>query len=276
MASSSQTTGLLRLLGLLNALRWGFSDASRISGDLFTTNMVCSPKHCINPLFPALEELGRLEKKKWVCQDRHKMLFQMNFCRDAVHWPASLIVPDDEEGETVSALVKKQEQMAITMYAYHLSGMGFEHWDHTRPWEEVDPCILSIWRAVCWTYFPQQELNCKAGQETKYLRPCKDTCTNYIKACGVECCDESVQCVFEHTAYVNKSTKVASSGYIDHLSPSQKCTGGIQKEYGLKQKVYDFLYDFFSNMIPVFSFVGMGVFSYWSIYTGKAKDRLYS
>jgi len=204
------------------------------------------------------------------------MMFQMNFCRDAVHYPAALIVPDSEDGETISALVLKQEQMAITMYAYHLAGLGIEHWDHTRPWEEVDPCILSVWRAVCFTYFPQQEPNCLAGQETKYLRPCKDTCQNYVDACSVECCDESVQCVFEHKQYLNQSTKVMSSGYVDKLAPSQSCTGIIAKHHGLKEKVYDWMFDTLSTMIPICSFAGMGIFSYWSLYGGAAKDRLYS
>jgi len=276
MAISYHATGPLGLLGFLIAHKCIFVGATAINNDLFTTNMVCSPKNCINPLFPALEDLGRLEKKKWVCQDRKKLIFQMAFCQDAVHYPSALIVPDDEEGESVSALVQKQEQMAITMYAYHLAGMGIEHWDHTRPWEEVNPCILSIWRAVCFAYFPQQEPHCKAGQETKYLRPCKDACQNYIDACGVECCDESVKCVFEHRQYINQSTKVMSTGYVDKLSPSQFCTGGVQKEYGLKQKVYDWMYDTLSTTIPMLSFVGMGIFSYWTLYGGKAKDRLYS
>jgi len=276
MATSPLIKGSMGLRGFLIALRFFLGAASGIHNELFTTNMVCSPKNCLNPLFPALEDLGRLEKQKWVCQDRKKLLFQMNFCQDAVHYASALIVPEDEEGETISALVKKQEQMAITMYAYHLAGMGIEHWDHRRPWEEVDPCILSVWRAVCHTYFPQQEPNCNAGQETKYLRPCKDSCENYINACGVECCDESVKCVFEHKQYINQSTEVTSTGYVNKLSPSQFCTGGTEKHYGVKQKVYDWLYDTLSTTIPMASFVGMGFFSYWSLHGGKAKDRLYS
>jgi hypothetical protein len=264
------------LKGFLIALRFILADANRIHKDLFTTNVMCSPNNCINPLFPALEDFGRLEKEKWVCQDMKKMLFQMTFCQDAVHWPSALIVPEDEDGETISALVQKQEQMAITMYAYHLAGLGIEMWDHRRPWEEVDPCILSIWRSVCWTYFPRQEANCRAGQETRYLRPCKDTCTNYVAACKVECCDESVKCVFEHKQYVNKSTEVTSTGFAAALSPSGSCTGGVQRTYGLKDKVYDAIYDTLSTTIPLMSFAGMGYFSYHSLYGGKAKDRLYS
>jgi len=276
MAASSHTTGPWGLLGVVTALRCILSGAVGIHDDLYTHNFVCSPKNCINPLFPAMEDLGRLEKQKWVCQDRQKFVFQLSFCRDAVHWPSALIVPEEEEGDTVSALIQKQEQMAITMYAYHLSGLGIEYWDHTRPWEEVDPCILSIWRLVCGTYFPQQEPNCKAGQETKYLRPCKDGCQNYIDTCGVECCDESVQCVFEHKQYVNMSSKVTSTGYVNRNSPSLSCTGGIPKSYGVKQKVYDWMYDTLSTTIPMASFAGMGIFSYLSLYGGSAKDRLYS
>jgi len=272
MASSSHARGSLRFLGLLSALSGGLSS----SPDLFTTNVMCSPKHCINPLFPALEDLGRLEKLKWVCQDQHKIIRSMSFCLDAVHWPAAIIVPDNEEGESLSALVKKQEQMAITMYAYHLSGMGFEHWDHPRPWEETDKCIESVWKAVCWTYFPKQEKDCKTGDETPYLKPCKDACESYITECGVECCDESVQCVFEHKAYVNKSSEVVSTGYAPQISPSQKCTGGTEKSRTASKKAWERAYNTLSNIIPIASFVGMGIFSYGSLYGGNSKDRLYS
>merc|ERR1719359_1698846 len=108
MAISSHATGSLGLLGFLIAHRCTIVGATGIDKELLTTNVVCSANNCINPLFPALEDLGRLEKEKWVCQDRHKMMFQMAFCQEAVRYPSALIVPDDDEGQTISQLVQQQ------------------------------------------------------------------------------------------------------------------------------------------------------------------------
>lgn len=63
----------------------------------------------------------------------------------------------------------------------------------------------------------------------EYIRPCKSSCENYIKACSVECCDESVQCVFDHQKQLTKTTVLATSGYEPHDGPSTFCTGAAQR-----------------------------------------------
>merc|ERR1719454_1948861 len=112
-----------------------------------------------------MEELGRLEKQSWVCQLRQKAIFSMNFCRDTLTYDPALIASKTDEGETLSALIARQEQAAITMYAYHLAGMGIEYWDHTRPSEDADDCVKSVWRMTCYTYFPNAAVGCQEGQE---------------------------------------------------------------------------------------------------------------
>ena len=63
----------------------------------------------------------------------------------------------------------------------------------------------------------------------EYIRPCKSSCQNYIKACSVECCDESVQCVFDHQKHMSKTTVLATSGYEPHDGPSTFCTGSAYR-----------------------------------------------
>lgn len=203
-----------------------------IHKELYTTNAICRRKFCVNPIFPGLEDLHRLDKAKWVCATLQKTAPSMSFCRGALNYNPALPAPSDG-GASLAQLVKKQEQAAITMYAYHLSGMGMEYWDHTRPDLEDDDCVKSIWRMTCYTYFPKSAVGCKEGQESAYLRPCQSSCFNYIRACGVECCDESVQCVFEHTKQLSSKESVKTSGYAAHDGPSSMCTGGAKKGQGV-------------------------------------------
>jgi TM2 domain-containing membrane protein YozV len=203
-----------------------------IHKELYTTNAICRRKYCVNPIFPGLEDLHRLDKAKWVCATLQKTAPSMSFCRGAINYNPALPAPADS-GASLAALVKKQEQAAITMYAYHLSGMGIEYWDHTRPDLEDDDCVKSVWRMTCYTYFPKSAVGCQEGQESKFLRPCQSSCYNYIRSCGVECCDESVQCVFDHTKQLSSKESVKTSGYSDHDGPSSMCTGGAKRGTGL-------------------------------------------
>merc|ERR1719183_677877 len=81
---------------------------------------------------------------------------------------------------------------------------------------------------VCYTYFPKADVGAKPGEESSYLRPCQSSCHNYLRTCGVECCDESVQCVFEHTKAISATEAVKTSGYEPHDGPSSLCTGSAR------------------------------------------------
>lgn len=199
-------------------------DAFLSHREIFTSNAVCTQKYCINPIFPGLKDLGRLESSRWVCSTHDKVGSLLSFCKGAVDYAPSL--PSLDQTTDVATLVKAQEKAAITAFAFHLSGMGIEALDHTRPSEDEDECIKSTWKLVCYTYFPKAERGCKEGQEGRYLRPCQNSCGSYVQQCGVECCDESVQCVFDHERPVNKTSTMKTSGYVSMNGPSPHCTGG--------------------------------------------------
>lgn len=198
----------------------------------FTTNRVCMQNQCLNPVFPAVNDLYEMTQTSFVCQNLKDMEPFLGFCRGAVDYAPSVPQPD---GATVSAAdqAKKMQQRALTMFAYHLSGMGMEYWDYKKPGSSDNPCVQSVWRLSCYTYFPQAPLGCEKDTVTEYMRPCKRTCTNYVRACGVECCDESVECVFTDTKTVqlsqNQTTTVTTTGYSDIEGPSLLCTGSTSR-----------------------------------------------
>lgn len=211
---------------LMGALQGG---TGMLGKEMFTTNAICKARYCINPVFPGVQDLGRLEDSKWVCQEKETVLAKMSFCHGAVDYHPALpaFAPG---GNDIDVLVHAQESAAVTTFAYHLSGMGLEAWDHTRPSEGSSNCVKSVWRMVCYTYFPRAQTGCKAGQETKYLRPCHNSCQNYVHECGVECCDESVQCTFSHDRPINETSFVKTSGYSSVDGPSPHCTGAASSQ----------------------------------------------
>lgn len=227
---------LVVLTGLVQSAVGSLGMLGNVLGrDQFTTNAICKSKYCINPVFPGVQDLGRLENSKWTCQEKKAVLAKLSFCHGAIDYspalPASTSVTSEEDAaKAIDALVKAQDAAAVTAFAYHLAGMGLEAWDHTKPSRGNDECVKSIWRMVCYTYFPRGQLGCKTGQETKYLRPCRSSCQNYVHQCGVECCDESVQCVFDHDRPVNETAMVKVSGYSDADGPSPYCTGAASSQ----------------------------------------------
>jgi len=62
------------------------------------------------------------------------------------------------------------------------------------------------------------------------MRPCRSSCQNYVRECAVECCDESVQCVFEHDRPINNTLVVKTSGYSNFDGPSPFCTGAASSQ----------------------------------------------
>lgn len=207
--------------------------------EMFTTNAICKSQYCINPVFPGVQDLGRLENNKWVCQNKKSVMQMMNFCKEAIDYdPALPAVASLVQTTSVASIVRAQESAAVTAFAYHLSGMGLEAWDHVRPSDDSNDCIKSVWRMVCYTYFPRAESGCKTGQETKYLRPCRSSCQNYVRECAVECCDESVQCVFSHDVPINKTSLIKTSGYSNFEGPSPYCTGAASSQCASKWLLY--------------------------------------
>ncbi|CAE7432257.1 rplP [Symbiodinium natans] len=200
--------------------------------EVFTDNPVCLQNNCINPVFPGLEDLYRLSNStKWYCTTMEDTALSIGFCKGAVDYDIAVPEPQSAEEKSVAALVRKQDRAANTAYFTHLNGLGKDAWDYPNP-KEADDCIQAIWKMVCYTYFPRAKAGCARGSETAYIRPCMSSCQNYVKACAVECCDESVQCVFHHTKPITKTTVLATSGYEPHDGPSTFCTGAAHRSCG--------------------------------------------
>ena len=183
-------------------------------------------------MFPGLEDLYRLSNStKWYCTTMEDTALSIGFCKGAVDYDIAVPEPQSAEEKSVAALVRKQDRAANTAYFTHLNGLGKDAWDYPNP-KEADDCIQAIWKMVCYTYFPRAKAGCARGSETAYIRPCMSSCQNYVKACAVECCDESVQCVFHHTKPITKTTVLATSGYEPHDGPSTFCTGAAHRSCG--------------------------------------------
>lgn len=191
--------------------------------DLYTTNIMCKEEKCVNPIYPALEDMQELLREEFTCSNLEDVSGFLDFCKKAIDYHPALPVP--ATSMAMGDIVKQQERRAATAYFFHLGGLGLEAWDATQPWSQGDPCLETIWRLSCWTLFPRAKADCKAGEKMPYVRPCQSSCLNYIKACGVQCCDESVDCVFEHTTPINATAVVKTVGYVEEMGPSSVCTG---------------------------------------------------
>ncbi|CAK9105864.1 unnamed protein product [Durusdinium trenchii] len=215
--------------GLVAALRLGYIS---FAAGIYTNNPICIKNNCINPIFPGLEDLHRLANTtKWYCTSMEDTALAIGFCKGAVNYHIAVPEPQVPDESSVQALVRKQDRAANTAYFAHLNGLGKDPWEHPDP-ENSDDCIRSIWKMVCYTYFPRAEPGCARGSLMEYIRPCQSSCANYINACSVECCDESVQCVFTHQKKLTKTTVLATSGYEPHDGPSSFCTGSAHRSGG--------------------------------------------
>jgi len=198
--------------------------------EIYTSNGMCVASKCINPIFPGLEDLHRLDGGvEWVCSELKQVSPNLGFCSQAVDYHSSIPKHNATKEGSLEEAIRLNEQTAITMYAYHLSAMGMEYWDYTDPASSSDHCIRSVWKLACYTYFPRAPKDCKKDDEVKYLRPCESSCHSYVRSCGVECCDESVKCVFEHSKRISADVKVVTKGYYPETGPSEHCTGAASR-----------------------------------------------
>merc|ERR1719387_1294085 len=204
-----------------------FASGTQVRGKkAYTTNYFCRPQYCINPIFPALSYFGesvfaKQEKRSWGCVSDMRYSNFSGFCAQLLTYPFSLPAPEKEQ-MLARDIMKQEGKEAIKMYAAHLAGMGLEYWEYTEPWKLHDnPCVQSVWKLVCYTYFPR----CNEVDEIKYLKPCKSSCQSYLKECKVSCCDEGAQCVFEHETKTADGKTSKTTGYTDVIGPSTLCTG---------------------------------------------------
>lgn len=207
-----------------NAAMTSASKSQSGNGEVgYSTNAICMQYNCINPIVPGLTDLTQLEATTWQCQDYNEVKQYASFCKNAIYYTPG--VPNPKKSQSLADIVAEQDNAASTMYFYALSGMNMEPWQHRQPWLEQNPCAVSMWKTVCNTYFPRAQAGCTKGKQTLYMRPCKNVCQNYLKACNVECCDESVQCTFNKTVFLQDGKTSHMQGYADELGPSATCTG---------------------------------------------------
>jgi hypothetical protein len=142
-----------------------------------------------------LYDLTSLSALSWTCSTHPIVIGDLDFCARAVYYDPAI---PDIAGMTTTEVVRQQDDAAATQFFYHLSALGYEAWEHSDPATDYgNECVQSVWRMVCYTYFPKKQAGCPAGLSTRYQRPCSGCCTDYLTKCGVECCDESSsQCVF--------------------------------------------------------------------------------
>lgn len=189
----------------------------------YSTNAICRQNNCINPIFPGMEDLSLLESIQWQCQAVSAAHEYMNFCKEAVHYDVA--IPSPNQTATLKSAVKAQDDAASTAYFYHLAGLNLEAWDYQKPWLASEPCVRSVYKLVCNTYFPRAQAGCQAGAVSAYMRPCQNVCKGYIKECAVQCCDESTQCVFSQQVSLMDGSTSVRTGYVATNGPSAVCTG---------------------------------------------------
>lgn len=217
--------------------------ARAITKELFTTNAVCKQSRCINPIFPGLLQLEDFTKNtRWYQRSLDEISSHMSFCADIVNYDPALPMPNLStdaryaEDDVIESTIEA-DRNANTLYVYHLLGMGIESWDHTDPLQDsthpLRPCARAVARMACYTYFPQGISTAPPGAEVGYKKPCKTCCEKYISACQVECCDESVECVFDNTG----TTSLVETGYVDSKAPSASCTGTDADHDGARMQV---------------------------------------
>lgn len=187
----------------------------------YSQNVACRENNCINPLFPGLNDLPLLEQLEWQCADRYSVEKYLGFCKGAIRYNPALPSP---QGASLSLdqAVSAQDDAAATMFFYHVTGMGYEAWEHSSPASGDDECIRSVWRMSCLTYFPKAQVGCQVGAGTRYHRPCAGLCEGYLRACAVECCDDSARCTDHGLGAANGS----QVGYVDEADPdAPECSG---------------------------------------------------
>mmetsp|Transcript_51837 Transcript_51837/g.95856 ORF Transcript_51837/g.95856 Transcript_51837/m.95856 type:complete len:254 (-) Transcript_51837:47-808(-) len=198
------------------------------AGTVYSTNAICQMKRCVNPVFPALSVLDKHDSMEWQCLEPQYASPHMDFCKGIVNYMIGVKSPS-EGNRTVRSVIMEADQAAASAYFYHLNAMGIEAWEHVKPDDSFEDgkCVRSVQDMVCATFFPRARTGCKMGQATNYMRPCRATCDRYVEACGVQCCDESVQCVFDHSVVLLDGTRQVFHGYVDDIEGSSTCTGNL-------------------------------------------------
>lgn len=240
-----------------------------LAKDVYITNPMCAQSYCVNPVFPAMDTLPVLERMTWRKHQLSNVSRLMTFCGQFIDYDPALPMSTGSPEEAVATAktleersamglpvrnydlnrprdavedsVVEQDREAARRYFAHLAGMGIEAWEHKEPVHDSTnprrPCARSVARLVCHTFFPKAPGMFPVGHTVDYLRPCRNTCEHFLQVCGVECCDNSVSCVWEsgpaatshprRTLVPGGREVLIESGYVDAEGPCEKCTGSM-------------------------------------------------
>lgn len=241
--------------------------AESLIEELYTTNSVCRERYCINPIFPVMDELPAMESMRWEKRLIADISQYMGFCGKFVNYDPSVPmvnttkeallakkaalehklaeglpvrnyqVEDVRNHQLLQDAVQEMDRMAARRYFFHLNGMGIEGWEHEDPAEHSTlpqrGCARSVAKMVCYTFFPKANPNFPNGARTDYLRPCKSVCQSYLQDCSVDCCDESLDCVWggdtntraRAVENAGGQTLFIQTGYYNADGPCDHCTG---------------------------------------------------
>jgi TM2 domain-containing membrane protein YozV len=194
-----------------------------LAGAIYSKDYFCVPFRCVNPVFPGIRVLGQdflaqQENRSWQCVEDGRADLYLSFCKNVINYKYSLPVALNSNME-LAELVRQEDDKALNAYYQHLSGLKLDAWDYQDP--SQGKCSESIWRMVCYEHFPK----CNELESTKYLRPCVSSCVDYLSACNVRCCDESLSCTWNKEITHANGDQAKETGFINNEAPSVLCTG---------------------------------------------------
>merc|ERR1719440_2186107 len=96
--------------------------------DAYTTNAICGKKNCINPVFPGMEDLHRLQQATWIASSISQVSESLYFCRNAITYDPALPAPQGLGSASVKEIAKRQDNAASTMFYYPVNALGYEAW----------------------------------------------------------------------------------------------------------------------------------------------------
>jgi len=116
--------------------------------ELYTTNAVCMQKYCVNPVFPALEQLPAMESKRWAKHTLANVSQFMSFCGQVVDYDLAAPMAQSLNATGLSARARAervQEEFAKgnVVLDYEATGLS----------DPVKDAIVQMDRAAARSYF---------------------------------------------------------------------------------------------------------------------------
>ncbi|CAJ1361822.1 unnamed protein product, partial [Effrenium voratum] len=85
--------------------------AESLLRELYTTNAACRSQYCVNPVFPAIQDMSGLEKQRWAKQSLADLASFMPFCNGTVNYNVAL--PMNETASNNASNKKAMQELAL-------------------------------------------------------------------------------------------------------------------------------------------------------------------